>query len=127
MEIAFDSDGFWHPTTNGFTQTLTSGNYYIFIGIPINTYQMPIDVFHPVFYYDGTKLIDADKYWIDNLIPADMITGSGTTGSIAKFVGPNEIGDATVSSGSVNSTTATVSEGILTISATPTTVVTGIT
>lgn len=115
LEIAFDANGYWHPTSNGLTQTLTNGNYYILIGMPINTYQMPLDSFHPVFYYDGTKLIDVEKYWIDNLIPADAITGTGTVGSIAKFTDTHEIGDATWTSNTP--TTCNISQGVLTFTA----------
>ena len=115
LEIAFDSEGYWHPTSTGLTQTLTSGNYYILIGIPINVYQMPMDSFHPLFYYNGTKLIEADKYWIDNLIPADAITGTGTAGSIAKFTDTHEIGDATWTPNTP--TTCNISQGVLTFTA----------
>ena len=76
---------------------------------------MPMDPFHPVFYYDGTNLIDAEKYWIDNLIPADAITGTGTVGSIAKFTDTHEIGDATWTPNTP--TTCNISQGVLTFTA----------
>jgi hypothetical protein len=115
LEIDFDSDGFWHPTENGFVQTLTTGRYYIFMGIPSTVYQMPLDPFHPTFYYDGTKLIDLDTYRINQAVPSDVITGSGTPGSIAKFTSTSEIGDATWTPNTP--TTCNISRGVLTFTA----------
>lgn len=115
LEIDFDSDGFWHPTENGFVQTLTAGHYYIFMGVPINVYQMPLDPFHTTFYYDGTKLIDLDTYRINQAVPSDVITGSGTPGSIAKFTDTSEIGDATWTPNTP--TTCNISRGVLTFTA----------
>ena len=115
LEIDFDSDGFWHPTENGLVQTLTAGHYYIFMGVPINVYQMPLDPFHPTFYYDGTKLIDLDTYRINQAVPSDVITGSGTSGSIAKFTDTSEIGDATWTPNTP--TTCNISRGVLTFTA----------
>jgi len=115
LEIAYDADGYWSPTATGLTQTLTSGHYYIWIGIPVSVYQMPIDPCHPIYYYDGTNLIDADLYRAQQSIPSDMITGSGTAGSIAKFTDTHEIGDATWSPNTP--TTCNISQGVLTFTA----------
>lgn len=115
LEIDFDSDGFWHPTENGLVQTLTTGRYYIYLGIPVSVYVMPLDPFHPTFYYDGTKLIDLDTYRINQIVPSDTITGSGTAGSIAKFTDTHEIGDATWTPNTP--TTCNISQGILTFTA----------
>ena len=115
LEIEFDTDGYWHPTTTGFTQTLTSGNYYIFMGVAPNTYQISLQPQHPVFYYDGTNLIDADLYRAQQSIPSDTITGTGTVGSIAKFTDTHEIGDATWTPNTP--TTCNISQGVLTFTA----------
>ena len=115
LEIEFDADGYWHPTTTGFTQTLTSGNYYIFMGVAPNTYQISLQPQHPVFYYDGTNLIDADLYRAQQSIPSDTITGTGTVGSIAKFTDTHEIGDATWTPNTP--TTCNISQGVLTFTA----------
>ena len=79
MEISFDSNGLWSPTTTGITQTLTSGKYYIFLGGPYNTsiYQLCLNTNNPVYYYDGTNLIDA------NLIRGvKSVTVSGTGNAV---------------------------------------------
>ena len=79
LEISFDSDGLWSPTTTGITQTLTSGKYYIFLGGPYNTsiYQLCLNTNNPVYYYDGTNLIDA------NLIRGvKSVTVSGTGNAV---------------------------------------------
>ena len=60
VECTVDSDGYWSPT--GITQTFTSGKYYILLGCTYSTsiYQMALFAQHPMYYYNGTKLIDAD-------------------------------------------------------------------
>lgn len=60
IECTVDSDGYWSPT--GITQTFTSGKYYILLGCMYQTsiYQLALFAQHPMYYYNGTKLIDAD-------------------------------------------------------------------
>ena len=69
-EVTFDENRHWSVTENGLTQTLRSGYYYIYIGMPRNTYQISLTEMHPVFYYDGTNLIDADKKFLDDAAAA---------------------------------------------------------
>jgi hypothetical protein len=85
LEISFDSDGLWSPTTTGITQTLTSGKYYIFLGGPYNTsiYQLCLNTNNPVYYYDGTNLIDAN---LIRGVKSVTISGNGnavTTASLS--------------------------------------------
>lgn len=65
IECAFDSDGYWSPT--GITQTFTSGKYYILLGCMYNTsiYQLALFAQHPLYYYDGTNLIDGESHLQD--------------------------------------------------------------
>lgn len=82
------SNGTWSPTTTCLTQTLTSGKYYIFMGVAYSTaYQLSLFTYHPCYYYDGTNLIDYRAHLsIDNLsVSGKTITytrGDGTTGTI---------------------------------------------
>lgn len=69
-EVTFDENRHWSVTENGLTQTLREGYYYIYIGMPRNTYQISLTEMHPVFYYDGTNLIDADKKFLDDAAAA---------------------------------------------------------
>ena len=59
IECTIDADGYWSPTTQCITQTLTAGNYYIYLGQTYSTaYQVSLSPAHPVYYYDGTDLIN---------------------------------------------------------------------
>lgn len=58
LECIINSDNTFSPTSNGLTQTLTSGKYYILLGCMYNDsiYQLTLFAQHPVYYYDGTTL-----------------------------------------------------------------------
>lgn len=58
LECEINSDGTFKLTTNGLTQTFTSGKYYILLGCMYSTsvYQLALFAQHPMFYYDGTNL-----------------------------------------------------------------------
>lgn len=59
IECSIDDDGYWSPTTKCITQTLAAGNYYIYLGQTYSTaYQVSLAPEHPVYYYDGTNLVD---------------------------------------------------------------------
>ena len=65
IECAFDSNGYWSPA--GITQTFTSGKYYILLGCMYNTsiYQLALFAYHPLYYYDGTNLINGELHLQD--------------------------------------------------------------
>lgn len=64
LEIEFDSDGYWHPTANGFVQegAFVSGKYYIHMGVAPAVYQISMGDQHPILYWDGTKFISRDDH-----------------------------------------------------------------
>jgi len=130
LEVTFDSDWYWSVTSNGFTQTLRSGYYYIWIGQAISVYQVSLGVHHPIFYYNGTTLIDADAKIAQDIasssIPSDNVTGTGESGKIAMFNGQHTITTGTVTTGTINSTTCDISDGVLSFTLTPNTAVTDI-
>ena len=107
IECTFDADGYWSPT--GMKQKFTQGKYYILLGCMYSTsvYQIALFAQHPLYYYDGTKLVDGERH--------SGITGSGTTGSIAKFTGTHEIGNASWTTNTP--TTCAISQGVLTFTA----------
>lgn len=62
LECTIDEDGYFSPTTNCITQTLTSGRYYIYLGQTYSTsYQLTLTTSHPCYYYDGTNLTDCSE------------------------------------------------------------------
>ena len=65
IECTFDSNGYWSPT--GIAQTFTSGKYYILLGCMYNTsiYQLALFAQHPLYYYDGTNLINGESHLQD--------------------------------------------------------------
>ena len=86
LEITFDSNGFWSVTSTGFTQTLTAGKYYIWIGVAISVYQVSLGPNHPTYYYDGTNLIDADKQLRSTTYSAgNHLQLTGTTFRVADY------------------------------------------
>ena len=87
IECTFDSNGYWSPT--GITQTFTSGKYYILLGCMYNTsiYQLALFAQHPLYYYDGTNLIDGESHLQDGrYIP---MTGSYDISGNLGFNGTN--------------------------------------
>ena len=63
VECTFNTKGLWSITSNNLTQTFVSGKYYILIGIMYNTsiYQVALLAQHPLYYFDGTNLINGEK------------------------------------------------------------------
>lgn len=90
IECTIDADGFWSPTTTCITQTLTSGKYYIFLGLTYSTeYQLSLMAEHPLYYYDGTnltevpRLANADRTKLDGIAEgATKVESSSTNGKI---------------------------------------------
>lgn len=90
IECTIDDDGFWSPTTTCITQTLTSGKYYIFLGMTYSTeYQLSLMADHPLYYYDGTnlthvpRLSKADRTKLDGIASgATKVEASDTNGKI---------------------------------------------
>lgn len=90
IECTIDDDGFWSPTTTCITQTLTSGKYYIFLGMTYSTeYQLSLMANHPLYYYDGTnlthvpRLSKADRTKLDGIASgATKVEASDTNGKI---------------------------------------------
>ena len=97
LEASFNDDGTWSPTTTGLTQTFTSGKYYILIGCMYSTsiYQLCTFAHKPMFYYNGTTLIGADKY----VHPA--YTPAATPKDGHKFLTWDSIGSVTGGSSSL--------------------------
>ena len=63
LECSFDTDGFITIGENPYKQTFTKGKYYILIGwVYTNVYTVSLLQDHPMYYYDGSKLISYDKY-----------------------------------------------------------------
>ena len=86
IECAFDSDGYWSPT--GITQTFTSGKYYILLGCMYNTsiYQLALFAYHPLYYYDGTNLINGELHLQDGRY---LPMAGGTMDNSAEITIPN--------------------------------------
>lgn len=90
IECTIDEDGFWSPTTTCITQTLTSGKYYIFLGMTYSTeYLLSLMADHPLYYYDGTnltqvpRLAKADRTKLDGIASgATKVESSTTNGKI---------------------------------------------
>lgn len=109
-EITFDNDRYWSVTENGLTQTLRSGYYYLYIGVARNVYQISLNPTHPVYYYDGENLIDADTKLMEGNISVTQTLTSGTE------VADITVGDNTTTLYAPNPTTSSISEGTLTMS-----------
>lgn len=86
IECTFDSNGYWSPT--GITQTFTSGKYYILLGCMYNTsiYQLALFAQHPLYYYDGTNLIDGESHLQDGRY---LPMAGGTMDDAAEVTIPN--------------------------------------
>lgn len=90
IECTIDEDGYWSPTTKCITQTLTTGNYYIYLGQTYSTaYQVSLSPAHPVYYYDGTNLTEvprlskADRTKLDGIASgATKVEASSTNGKV---------------------------------------------
>ena len=87
VECTFNTKGLWSITSNNLTQTFVSGKYYILIGIMYNTsiYQVALLAQHPLYYFDGTNLINGEKQLVkDNIIiTKDTINSVTVDGSIS--------------------------------------------
>lgn len=86
IECTFDSNGYWSPT--GIAQTFTSGKYYILLGCMYNTsiYQLALFAQHPLYYYDGTNLIDGELHLQDGRY---LPMAGGTMDDRAEITIPN--------------------------------------
>lgn len=138
LECSFDGNGLWSPTSTGFTQTFTSGRYYILIGCSYSTsiYQLALFVYNPMFYYDGTNLVSCDytrgntitttigSATAGQVIPADDITawdaGSVPSLSVTTYTVPNVSGSTDVSIPNVTENTSVTVKSVKTAD-TPTT------
>lgn len=86
IECTFDSNGYWSPT--GITQTFTSGKYYILLGCMYNTsiYQLALFAQHPLYYYNGTNLINGELHLQDGRY---LPMAGGTMDNAAEVTIPN--------------------------------------
>lgn len=86
IECTFDTNGYWSPT--GITQTFTSGKYYILLGCMYNTsiYQLALFAYHPLYYYDGTNLINGELHLQDGRY---LPMAGGTMDNSAEITIPN--------------------------------------
>lgn len=81
LEGTIDSDGYFSVSTTCITQTFTSGKYYIFLGTSNNgnAYQLALHTSHPIYYYDGTKLVNYVKKLYANDLTINGKTYNGTS------------------------------------------------
>ena len=81
------ANGYWFPYyKNGFTtenivtsDNLVSGDFYIYLGktAGANSYTFQLEDNNPLYYYDGTKLIDWATYVAEQNAGATYVGGSG--------------------------------------------------
>lgn len=64
LECDWNEDGYFTIGESPYKQTFTAGKYYIFLGWAVYTsvHQLTLHVDHPVFYYDGEKLIPFEEH-----------------------------------------------------------------
>lgn len=89
LECTKDSDGYLSVTANLLTQTFTSGKYYVLVGHccrdSVNyMYLMPD---HPVYYYNGTNLIDENELKVNKESGKGLSTNDYTTAEKEKLAG----------------------------------------
>lgn len=98
------NDGlFYLDTTKWWTQTLPStedGKLYIYLGDAYDYYRMIFSTQHPIYRYSNGKVreyaqnagtVNGHTVAVD--VPSNNVTGSGTSGSLAKWSGTNTITD----------------------------------
>lgn len=70
LEGTIDSNGYFSVTSTCITQTLTTGKYYIFLGTSGSStaYQLALHTDHPIYYYDGTNLVDYTRKLYGNTL-----------------------------------------------------------
>ena len=87
LECTLSSDRYFQVTTNCITQTFTKGKYYIYLGNTYSTsYQLCLTSQHPVYYYDGTNLVDYVYSLLDNKSDVGHThnyAGSSSAGGVA--------------------------------------------
>lgn len=81
LECAFDTNGYITIADNPYKQTFTKGKYYILIGwVYTNIYTISLLQDHPMYYYNGSKLIPVEqKLADDKYLP---LTGGTVTGDL---------------------------------------------
>lgn len=81
LEGTIDSDGYFSISTTCITQTFTSGKYYILLGTSNNgnAFQLALHATHPIYYYDGTKLVNYVKKLYANNLTINGKTYNGTS------------------------------------------------
>lgn len=63
LECDWNEEGYFTISSSPYKQTFTSGKYYIFLGwVYTNVYQFSLQVDHPVYFYDGEKLIPFEEH-----------------------------------------------------------------
>ena len=93
LECTLSSDRYFQVTSTCITQTFTKGKYYIYLGNTYSAaYQLCLTSQHPVYYYDGTNLIDYVYSLLDNKSDighthnyAGSSSAGGTANSAAKL------------------------------------------
>ena len=86
LECILTSDGYFQITSNCITQTLVQGKYYVYLGNMYDAYRLGLTSQHPMYYYDGTNLVDyvssllANK---SNVGHTHNYAGSSSAGGVA--------------------------------------------
>ena len=63
LECDWNEEGYFTISSSPYKQTFTTGKYYIFLGwVYTNVYQFSLQVDHPVYFYDGEKLIPFEEH-----------------------------------------------------------------
>lgn len=87
LECTLSSDRYFQVTSTCITQTFTKGKYYIYLGNTYSTaYQLCLTSQHPVYYYDGTNLVDYVYSLLDNKSDVGHThnyAGSSSAGGVA--------------------------------------------
>lgn len=60
IECTINSDGTWTPTSNSITQTLTAGNFYVYLG-ESSSYSLYFQAVNMMYYYNGTRLVSVNS------------------------------------------------------------------
>lgn len=63
LECDWNEEGYFTISGRPYKQTFTAGKYYIFLGwVYTKVYQLSLQVDHPVYFYDGEKLIAFEEH-----------------------------------------------------------------
>lgn len=99
LECILTSDGYFQITSNCITQTLVQGKYYIYLGNMYDTYRLGLTSQHPMYYYDGTNLVD---------YVSSLLANKSNVGHTHNYAGSSSAGGAANSAAKL-STARTIS------------------